>query len=105
MSRLLGNGAVVSVGRSGVCALSWPGSASDAKAAAAIAKRLKRMENITIRLAPGCVRIVLDAQPTRAASKRVDNAAFGGRPQGYGRRIDWRAPGSSPFQPAAPESA
>jgi hypothetical protein len=34
-------------------------------AAAAIAKRLKRMENITIRLAPGFVRIVLDAQPTR----------------------------------------
>src|SRR3954454_10542460 len=65
MSRLLGNGAVVSVGRSGVCALSWPGSASDAMAAAAIAKRLKRMENITIRLAPGCVRMVLDAQPTR----------------------------------------
>src|SRR6195952_5478916 len=65
MSRLLGNGAVVSVGRSGVWARSGPGSASDAMAAAAIAKRLKRMENITIRLAPGWVRIVLDAQPTR----------------------------------------
>jgi hypothetical protein len=40
-------------------------------AAAAIAKRLKRMENITIRLAPGCVRIVLDAQPTRQHQSRL----------------------------------
>src|SRR3954471_9541587 len=93
MPRLLGNGAVVSVGRSGVWARSWPGSASDAMAAAAIAKRLKRMENITIRLAPGCVRIVLDAQPTRQhqSDRTMPRLAFNRKDRG-GESVGGKVP-------------
>src|ERR1700712_3218979 len=105
MSRLLGNGAVVSVGRSGVWARSGPGSASDAMAAAAIVKRLKRMENITIRLAPGCVRIVLDAQPIRQhqADKTMPRLAVNRKDTG-GESIGGKVPRGL-FQPVTPESA
>jgi hypothetical protein len=54
-------------------------------AAAAIAKRLKRMGNITIRLAPAVVDSVGCATDP-AASKRRDHAAFGGYPQGFETR-------------------
>src|SRR5882757_9062601 len=105
MSRPEGNGAVVSVGRSGVWARSWPGNASDAVAAAAIAKRLKRMENITIRLAPGCLRIVLDAQPTRQhqSDQTMPRLAVNRKDTG-GESIGGNVP-RGPFRPAIPESA
>jgi hypothetical protein len=48
------------------------------------------MENITIRLAPGFVRIVFKLRNRSGSIKPTDNAAFGVQPQGYGRRIDWR---------------
>jgi hypothetical protein len=47
------------------------------------------MENITVCLAPGLTESL--AMRDRPGSiERQDNAAFGGQPQGYGRRIEWR---------------
>jgi hypothetical protein len=46
-------------------------------------RRLKRLENISVCLAPGISRIVSDANPA-GGIKASDNAAFGVEPQGYG---------------------
>src|SRR6476619_1408440 len=80
----LGNWAV-SVGWSGVCAASGPDSTNEVAAAMAIAKRLKRMDNIRIRLAPGFTARTLGQSRMRKPTgsiKLPDNAAFGVRPQG-----------------------
>ena len=64
-----------------------PGAASAARVTAAIVQRLKRVESITVRLAPGCMagslRSVSNANPS-GGIKVSDNAAFGAQPQGYG---------------------
>src|SRR5579864_807741 len=53
MSSLLGDWAELSPVCSGVCAKSEPGTARAATVRAAIVQRLKRVEIITVRLAPG----------------------------------------------------
>jgi hypothetical protein len=51
------------------------------------------MKNITVRPSSRFLRIVSNANPAGGIKSR-DNAAFGVRPQGYGKetgwRIDWR---------------
>ena len=59
------------------------GTAKAVKASAAIVQRLKRMENITVRLSSrNFTGSVSNANPT-GGIKPSDNAAFGAQPQGY----------------------
>ena len=48
-----------------------------------IVERLERVEIITVRLAPGFLRIISNANPS-GGIKAGENAAFGVQPQGYG---------------------
>ena len=78
----------LSAGCSGVCAETEPGTASAARATAAMVQRLKRMESITVRLAPGCMagslRIGLECEPKRRHQGAATMPLLAVQPQGYG---------------------
>jgi hypothetical protein len=65
------------------------------------------MENITIRLAPGFVRIVFKMRDRPGSIKPTDNAAFGVQPQGYGvaNQLAAKTPNGRLFSLTAPENA
>ena len=71
-----------------------PGTASAAKVSAAIVQRLKRMESITVRLAPGISRIVSNANPTRRhqGQATMPLLAFNRKDTGSANRLAGRAP-------------
>ena len=72
---------------------SEPGTASAATAKAAIVQRLKRMENITVRLAPGFTagftdRSRMRTQPAASSRATMPRLAFNRKDTGW--RIDWQ---------------